>query len=268
MGTCGAIPVKVAPRKSCSLGVAFTPASLGVHSATLAISDNSMTSPQKVALSGTGIGGLSTSSTTSVFGSVKFGSSAANNVTVTNNQSRPVTLSESFSETNAADFSITGSTCPVAPAMLAAQASCTLAVTFKPGALGTESATLSVSDSPDSLGPYDVALATGATIPVSVAPTSLLYGTVPRTSSKTLTATVTNMSPMTLSIDSAVTGLNAGVFKITGGTCGSTLAGNSSCTVAVTFQPAKSVTETATLAGTVGSDPTSPHKVTLKGKGS
>ncbi len=64
-----------------------------------------------------------------------------------------MTLSESFSGTNAADFSITGGTCPIAPATLAAKASCTLAVTFKPGALGTESATLSVSDSPDSLGP-------------------------------------------------------------------------------------------------------------------
>jgi centrosomal CEP192-like protein len=267
-GTCGTIPVTLAPRKSCSIGVAFTPASLGLHSGTLALSDNSMTSPQQVSLSGTGIGGLSTSSTSAVFGSVKFGSSASNNITVTNNQSQPVTLSESISGTNAADFSITGSTCPIAPATLAAKTSCKVTMTFKPSALGTESATLSVSDSPDSLGPYDVALTTGATIPVSVSPTSLLYGTVSRTSSKTMTASVTNMSPLTLSLDSAISGLNAGDFTITGGTCGSTLAGNSSCTVAVTFKPTKTVRESATLAGMVTSDPSSPHNVSLKGRGS
>ncbi len=267
-GTCGAIPVTVAPRKSCSLGLTFTPASLGLHSATLALSDNTMTSAQHVALSGTGIGGLSTSSTSSVFGIVTFGSTAANSLTVTNNQAQPVTLSESFSGTNAADFSITGGTCPNAPATLAAKTSCKVTVTFKPGALGAESATLSMSDTPDSLGPYDVALTTGATVPAAVTPTSMRYGTVSRASSKTLSATVTNMSPFTLSLDSTVDGLNAGDFPITGGTCGSTLAGNSSCTVAVMFKPTKKTTESATLAGTVSSDPTSPHKVALKGKGS
>ena len=131
------------------------------------------------------------------------------------------------------------------------------------------SATLSVSDIPDSLGPYNVALSTGPTIPASVTPATLLYGTVSRTSSRTLTATVTNKSPFTLSIGSAVSGLDAGDFTITGGgTCGSTLAGNSSCTVAVKFKPTKTTTETATLAETVSSDPVSPHKVTLKGSGS
>ncbi len=76
------------------------------------------------------------------------------------------------------------------------------------------------------------------------------------------------MSPLTLSIDGTVSGLNSGDFTITGGTCSSTLAGNSSCTVAMTFKPTKTVTESATLAGMVSSDPTSPHKVTLKGRGS
>jgi hypothetical protein len=268
-GTCGAIPVTLAARKSCSLGIAFTPSTLGSHNATLTLSDNATTSPQHVTLSGTGIGGLSTSSTSSTFGSVKFGSTATTSLTVKNNQAQPVTLSESFSGTNAADFSVTGGTCPKAPAMLAARTSCMLTVTFKPGALGTESATLSVSDSPDSLGPYNVALSTGPTIPASVTPATLLYGIVSRTSSKTLTVTVTNNSPLTLSIGSAVSGLNASDFTITGGgTCGATLAGNSSCTIAVTFKPTKTVTESATLAGTVSSDPTSPHKVTLNGRGS
>jgi hypothetical protein len=53
-GTCGAIPVTVAPKKSCTIGVTFTPNATGVHSATLTLNDNVATSPQRVALRGRG----------------------------------------------------------------------------------------------------------------------------------------------------------------------------------------------------------------------
>jgi Cep192 domain 4 len=54
-GTCGAVPVTVAPKRSCEMGVAFTPDTLGAHRATLTLNDNAPTSPQHVALSGTGV---------------------------------------------------------------------------------------------------------------------------------------------------------------------------------------------------------------------
>ena len=63
----------VAPKSSCTLGVAFTPNAAGAHSATLTVFDNATSSPQHVALSGTGIAGLTTSKSSLVFGSVKFG---------------------------------------------------------------------------------------------------------------------------------------------------------------------------------------------------
>ena len=72
---------------------------------------------------------------------------------------------------------------------------------FKPSVLGTESATLSVSDSPDPLSPYTVALSTGPTIPATVLPATLAYGTLTaRTPTKTRTVTVTNLSGFPLSL--------------------------------------------------------------------
>jgi trimeric autotransporter adhesin len=264
-GTCGAIPITVAPKTSCTLGVAFTPNAVGAHSATLTIFDNAATSPQRSTLSGTGIAGLSLSKTRLAFGSVKFGSSSALSFSVTNRQTQQVSLSESFSGTNAADFSITGGTCTTT---LAAKSVCSIIVTFTPGALGTESATLWVSDSPDPLSPYTVAISTGPTVPATVTPTSLSYGTL-TTTSKTLNATVTNLSPFSLTLSENISGTNAGDFTVTGGACGAAASPNSSCTIAVTFTPTVGggTAESGSMAVTVSSDPTSPHNISLTGTG-
>jgi hypothetical protein len=173
--------------------------------------------------------------------------------------------SESFSGTNAADFAVTGGgTCGTT---LAAMTSCSQKFNFTPGALGTESATLVISDNPDLASPHNIPVAVAGTIPETVAPLTLSYGTVSQGSSKTLNTTVTNKSPFTISIGSAVSGANEADFTITGGTCGPSLAGNSSCTVGVQFKPTTTGPETASLSVSVAQDPTSPHTVNLKGTG-
>jgi len=228
------------------------------------IFDNAITSPQSSTLTGAGIAGLSLSKTSLVFGSEKFGVKSTQSFTVTNHQTQQVVLAESFSGTNDSDFSVSGGTCT---ATLAANSACSIIVTFAPGALGTESATLKVADTPDPLSPYSVALSTGATIPETVAPLTLAFGTISQSSSKTLKTTVTNKSPFAISIGSAVSGANATDFTITGGTCGASLAGNSSCTIGVKFKPTTAAAESATLAVSVAQDPTSPHDVSLTGTG-
>jgi hypothetical protein len=265
-GTCGAIPVTVAPGTSCTLGVAFTPNAVGAHSATLALSDNGGSGSQNVSLSGAGIVDLTTSTSSLVFASVKFGVKSMKSFSVTNHQTQPVTVSEGLGGTNAADFSITGGTCTTT---LAAKATCTIAVTFKPGALGTESAALSVSDSPDPLSPYTVALSTGATIPATVTPATIAYGTLTsKQSSKTKNVTVTNLSGFSLPVSASFTGTNAGDFAVTGGTCGGSASPDSSCTIAVTFTPTGGGSpESASIALSVGSDPASPYSISLTGTG-
>jgi streptogramin lyase/pimeloyl-ACP methyl ester carboxylesterase len=267
-GTCGAIPVTVAPATSCTMGVAFMPGAVGAHSATLTISDNTSTSPQHVSLGGSGIADLTTSTSSIVFGEVKFGSSSSKAVSVTNHQTRSVSLAESFTGTNAGDFSISGSgTCT---ATLAAKTTCSIYVKFKPGALGTESATLSIADSPEPSSPHMVAISTGLTIPATVSPASTLaFGTL-TTKSKTKNITVTDLSGFSLSVsEGSIGGANAGDFAVTGGTCGGgTVSAHSSCTIAVKFTPTLQATaESASIAVTVGSDPVSPHNIALTGTG-
>ncbi len=265
-GTCGAIPITVAPKTNCTLGVGFTPGATGAHSASLTLTDNATISPQHVALSGTGIVDLTTSISSLAFGSVKIGSKAVKSFSVTNHQTRPVSLGESFSGTNAADFSITGGTCTLT---LAASTSCTLDVTFTARTLGTESATLSIADSPDPLSPYTVAITTSPTIPATVTPTTLAYGTLTsKVTSKTENVTVDNLSTVALPLSESVSGANAGDFTVTGGTCDATAAAGSSCTIAVTFKPtAGGSAESASMAVNVGSDPSSPHNISLTGTG-
>ena len=266
-GTCGAIPITVAPKTNCTIGVSFAPDAVGAHSASLTLSDNTTTSPQHVSLTGTGIAGLTLTKSSLVYGDVEFGSTGVNVFSVVNNQTQPVTLTESFSGTNFADFTITGGSCTGA---LAAKTACSITVTFTPSVLGTESATLSVADSPDPISPYPVAITTGPTIPATVLPATLAYGTLTaRVPSKTLNTTVTNKSPFSLPLgESIISSPNSSDFAVTGGTCTATASPNASCTIAVTFTPtAGGSSESASMAVTIGNDPTSPHNITLTGTG-
>ena len=98
------------------------------------------------------------------FGSVKDGFKAVKAIVLHNYQTNPVSLSEGFSGPNASDFSATGGTCT---STLAKTSACSMIVTFDPTAVGTESATLTVTDSPDPLGPYTVTFSAMATVPES-----------------------------------------------------------------------------------------------------
>jgi hypothetical protein len=263
-GTCGPIPVTLAPKTTCTLAIAFSPVAVGVPAATLTLNDNATTNPQNVALAGTGIAGMTTSVSSLAFGNVKIGSSAVKAFAVTNHQTQQVTLNENFGGANAADFAITGGTCT---ATLAAGTACTIDVTFTASVLGTESATLSIADSPDPLSPYTVALSTGATIPATVTPVTVAYGTL-TTSSKLKDVTVTNLSNIALSVGESFSGANASDFTVTGGTCGASAPANSSCTIAVTFTPTGGGSaESASMAVSIGNDPSSPHAVSLTGTG-
>ena len=217
-------------------------------------------------LSGTGIAGLTLSKTSLVFKSVKFGLKGVAEFAVTNHQTQLVNLSESITGTNAGDFHVTGGTCT---ASLAARAGCSIIVTFTPGALNTESGMLSVSDSPDPSSPYPVALSTEATIPATVGPISLAYGTLTsKIPTKTKSVTVTNLSGFPLSLTEMISGANATDFKITGGTCAATASPNSACTIAATFTPTGGGSpESASMSVTIGNDPTSPHSISLTGTG-
>ena len=259
---------------TCTIAIGFTPSALGMHSATLLVHDNASSSPQHVAASGDGIADMTVTPTSFMFTSTKIGSEKTKTITVSNKQTNSVSLTmpPSFSGNNPTDFSVTGGSClALTPAStLAAKTACTLIVAYAPSALGTESATMAVTDSPDTLGPYSVTFTTPENIPATVTPTTLAFGTLTaRTPSKTKNITVANLSGFSLSVsESSVSGANAGDFAVTSATCGASVAAHSPCTIAITFTPTAGPSgESASIAVSIGSDPTSPHNIALMGTG-
>ena len=219
-----------------------------------------------MAASGTGTADMTVTPTSYGFGSVKDGSKSVKVIVVHNYQTNPVSLSEGFSGPNAGDFSVTGGTCT---STLAKTSVCTLIVTYDPSATGTEAATMTVTDSPDSFSPYPVSFSALATIPESASATKLIFGNVYQTASKTLSITVSNKAtsgPITLT-GTSIGGTNSGDFAVTGGTCTGTLAASSSCTYAVKFTPSTETAESGSLSIGVAEDPNGGMTIPLSGTG-
>src|SRR5439155_370318 len=129
--------------------VTFTPSANGSRSASVTITDNAADSPQNVALSGTGVSPVVSLSPSSLsFGNQNTGStSTAQTVTLTNTGTAALSISSiAITGTNASDFAQTATTCPSSPSTLAANASCTISVTFTPSANGSRSASLTFTD--------------------------------------------------------------------------------------------------------------------------
>ena len=133
----------LAPYASCNIRVTFTPTALSTRAAMLSVTDSAAGSPQKVSLAGVGTTAR-LSPTSLYFAPVTVGmTSPAQIVTLTNVGTTPLTVTGiAITGTDAADFAQTH-TCG---SSLAAGASCSISVTFKPKAPGLRNAALSVSD--------------------------------------------------------------------------------------------------------------------------
>jgi hypothetical protein len=126
------------------VAVTFKPTSRGSKSAALTIADNAAGSPQSVALTGQGVAPLVSLSTNWLsFPDQRVGTtSAAKSVTLKNNGDGALAIG---GIATTGDFAAT-STCPLAPATLAAGASCTVSVTMTPRTTGDISGELRISD--------------------------------------------------------------------------------------------------------------------------
>jgi len=238
-----------APGAKCTINVTYTPTVLGAESATLVVTDNGSNSPQTVALSGTGEAPVTLSPTSLGFGNVVEGnSSTAKTITLTNNQK--VELTNISVTTTSTDYTPT-SGCGTS---LAAGQKCTITVTFAPSIIGTDNATLSISDS--AWGSPQTATLTGTgTAPVSLTPTSATYAsqTVGTTSAaKVFTLT----SSLTATLKNIVIS-TTGEFAVSSATCTTSLAGKGKCTIDVVFKPTAKGTTTGTLSvsDSAGSSP-------------
>lgn len=137
-------PSSLAAGANCTINITFAPTKAGNLSGNVTINDNSAGSnSQKVSVSGTGTA-MEISPTSLNFGTVEVGTKSASlPVSVTNVGTSSVTFnSTGFSGSDPADFKQTNNCAP----SIAGGATCTINVTFTPGATGARSATLSIYD--------------------------------------------------------------------------------------------------------------------------
>jgi subtilase family serine protease len=132
---------------SCTATISFKAAATGALTATLNIVDGAGT--QTVAVSGTGTAAtapaVTLSPTSLTFASTKVGTTtAAQVVTIKNSGTAALTLtSETIAGTNATSFVKSATTCGTS---LAAGATCTISVEFKPASTGALTGSLTVAD--------------------------------------------------------------------------------------------------------------------------
>src|SRR3989442_1598900 len=247
----------VAASASCAFTVTFTPAATGGRAATVTITHDAAGSPPSVSLTCTRVPPptATPSATSSAFGNQRVGTtSAAQNLTLTNNGGTPLNLTSiTITGAQAADFAFAaGNTCPTGAGSVAPGASCTISISFTPAATGARTATVTITD--DAPGsPRSVSLAgTGIVPAVTLAPTNLAFGTQRlSTTSPAQTVTLTNSGTATLSITSiALAGSNPGDFAIAAGTTctnGATVVVFASSLVNLPFTPTAASARTATV---------------------
>jgi hypothetical protein len=155
--TCG---TSVAAGGTCTVSVVFTPTTTGSRTGTVVVTDSANNNPQSVALTGNGVVPVTVTPATLAFGNQGLSStSAAKAITVSNKQPTAVTIS---SITTPGDYAQTN-TCGTT---LAANATCTVSMTFTPTAVGSRPGTLTVTDNATN-SPQTVNLTgTGTALPV------------------------------------------------------------------------------------------------------
>lgn len=271
--TCGAT---LAINSSCTFSIVFKPTTFGARPATLQVTDNTTSGLHSVSLTGTGFIPVPTatlSPSTFSFGNVDVTlSSAVMVTTLTNTATDPVAVLNisgiTLTGANPGDY-VQTNTCGVT---LAASASCTISVTFKPTASGARPATLQVNSNTSS-GVNNLTLNGTGLVPVptvTLVPGTLNFGNIDVTlSSPVMTATLTNTATDALAVlnlsNVALTGANPGDYTYTT-TCGATLAINATCTFTVNFKPTLAGTRSATLQFTDNTTAAS-HSVSLTGTG-
>ena len=240
------LPFTLAAGASCTVTEAFAPTgAAGARSAALNFIITGGTNPYQVSLLGTAVA----PSFTLAPGSLAFGNqptrtvSPSQPVTLTNTGVGPLTVTAiGFTGTNPALFTQTN-TCGTLPATVALGGSCTINVSFAPGATtaGAKSANLSVAatgattqtTSLTGTATVTTAAEAGSGFTSSPANTTVKNGTV------TITAGAGGAFTLTAAPTITVVGTANGTFSNQGGTCvsGLTVPAGGNCTVTATYTP-------------------------------
>ena len=232
-------PASLAVGASCTVSVAFAPTTMGAQSGVVTVA--TAAGNYSANLSGTGLLAVASVSPTSLdFGSQAVGTtSTAKVVTLSNTGNTAMTVATPTGN-------LTGVWSTDCPTSLAGGASCTMTVTFLPQSQGTVNQAFSMNTS---VGNKTVTVTgVGTQVVLSASPSSTDFGNVQagQTASKTITLSNTgNVAATSFSVGT----LPAGFTQTNN--CGTSLAGNATCIVTVTFAPtaAQAYSGSVTVAG-------------------
>ena len=241
----------LAPSQTCSIVVAFSPASAGVAQGSLVVSYNGGGTSQTIQVSLTGKGvepaALTLAPPQFNYGSVEVGVSVDQTFTLSNEGQAAATglsataLMSPFSFKGSGNFPGSTGTCT---ATLAPGASCTVVVTFAPtaGAASNSSLALAYNDGVQNQSVTATLTGTGL-VPAKLVIDSPVfsYGSIVIGNSLDHTFTITNTGQaqatgIAATNPTAPFSFKGGAYP-GGGTCGAALAPAASCTVVVTFAP-------------------------------
>jgi hypothetical protein len=191
------LPVSVATGKNTSFNVVFSPASAGLVSGSVSLTNNVPGSPLAIPVSGTGVAAtllLGANPTSLTFGNTNIGNSSSLNVTLTNNGNSNITIS-AVTPTGAG-FTTSGVTSGLT---LTPNQTATLSVTYTPttngSATGSVAVTSNATNSPAVISltgsSYIVSLTWTASSSGDVVSYDVYRGTAPGT------YTILNTSPVT-----------------------------------------------------------------------
>ena len=192
------------------------------------------------------------------FGNWVINTTASRSVTLTNNQSVPLSISS---------ISVSGqftesSNCPISPKTLASGATCSILVVFAPTILGAQVGTLTANNN---ISNVSAALSGAGVLPVVVAPSTLVFAQqLVNTTTPVQVLTVQNYQTVPLQISGI--SVSGDFSDVT--TCPvapNTLAARSSCQISIAFSPTSAGALTGTL--TVSDNAADSPQVQLTGTG-
>jgi hypothetical protein len=230
------LPVTLAANQNVTFTATFAPTSAGAASGTLSIVSDASNSPLSIPLSGTGLtpGALTANPSSANFGNVTVGNNQTAPVTVTNTGGESVTLSSAVA--SGSGFSVTGANPPIT---LSAGQGATFNVIFTPSAAGAASGTLTINSNASNTTLSVPLSGTGvAQGQLGSNPSSFSFGNIQVGTSKSLTGTLTNTGGTSLTI-SAATASGAG-FSLSGLALPLTLNAGQSTSFTVLFTPTTS----------------------------
>jgi len=223
----------------CSINVTFTPQGTGSQPGTVTVTDSGAGSPHVLNLSGTGaLTGISFSPSSLTFPTQQIHTtSSSQSVTVTNTGSTTlnfinIVASGDFAQTN---------TCG---SLLAAQANCTVNVTFTPSTVGARSGRITLIDT-DPTNLQTISITGKGTIPASTVTISPRAGSVTSTQNQQFQASINGVqsSAVTWAVDGVVGGSSSsGTISTTGLYAPPSVSGTHNVTATSTANPAESAT--------------------------